>query len=563
MLAFVVQTVLAHSAAQSRVIDATVSAIEQTGRHLSLTFDKAESIGLVLSSNDNLLELANYDRSLRSSVYDELQLINVVTREIMFLAELNADVHTIYVYIDGKRQLITSAPRYYGPAYFPDTEWVDIAARVTEPFEWVTNYHDAGLSGRVYVSVICRADILRTEIRPTAYVSVNLDSGYIYRAIQGLRVTRGSTVFLLDGNGRIVAAANPDMLGSSIDDHYAGALAARKGGVGRVRVDVRHLAIYEPINVEEWGILTIVPERELFAAQRRAFLWPLSAIVLIAIALFFSASRLVRRSVTQPMEALVAAMQRAERGEFDSPIEEDRADEFGYLYHTYNTMVSRISQLIRELYQERILKQEMELQYLQTQVNPHFLYNTLDTINWLAKKYEALDISRIVMALSQLYRTAFNRGRDYIRVRDVLEGVRSYLYIEQFRYGSVRDYRLDVDDPANDCMILNLVLQPLVENAVVHGVGEGDPGGDVAIRAIYDPPLLRFRVADTGCGISSDKLRIIRRSMNGKGGGAASGLRNVNRRLQLFYGQEHGLQIDSEAGRGTVVSFAVPIRTEP
>ncbi|MFW6313753.1 MAG: sensor histidine kinase, partial [Spirochaetota bacterium] len=309
--------------------------------------------------------------------------------------------------------------------------------------------------------------------------------------------------------------------------------------------------------------LTVIPENELFAAQRRAFLIPLFAVFVFSGALFLSASRLVSSSVTQPMETLVAAMRRAQQGEFDAPISEDRRDEFGYLYQRYNAMVERISQLIRELYQERLLKQEMELQYLQNQVNPHFLYNTLDTINWLAKKHGAADISRIVMALTQLYRTAFNKGRDYVRVGDLLAGVRSYLYIEQFRYGWVREYRFQVDDRVLDCAILNLVLQPLVENAVVHGVGDVESGGDVTIRADYAYPELRFAVTDTGCGMSAEKLAIIRRSISSNGSSESSGLRNVNRRLQLSYGEGYGLCITSEIGTGTTVSFSVPVRRMP
>lgn len=537
--------------------------MEQTSRHLSLLLSKAQSIAFVLSTNENLLNLANYDMDVRRSVFQELQLINEVTREIMFLAELNVDIDTIYVYVRDKQQLITSIPIFYGARFFPPLGWIDVATTVDRPYEWISSYSDAGLTDRRYISIICRADILRPDIRPTTYVSVNLDEQYAYQSLEALKVTAGSAVFLLDDADRIVAAEDTGLLDEHIGDLYENELPARNGGVDRVTTDRNHLAIYQPVDIPGWGILAIIPEQELFAAQRRAFVFPLIAIVVISVVLFLSASRLVSRSVTQPMETLVSAMQRAEEGELDKPIEEDRADEFGYLYRSYNSMVRQISQLIRDLYQERLLKQEMELQYLQNQVNPHFLYNTLDTINWLAKQHGAADISHIVMALSQLYRSAFNKGRDYILIRDVLESVRSYLYIEQFRYGSVRAYEVDVDERANECVILNLVIQPLVENAVVHGIGEQEPGGDVTIRARFEPPMIRFEIADTGCGMVAEKLDIIRRSIGRPGASEASGLRNVNRRLQLFYGEEYGLSIESRPSEGTTVSFAIPIRRMP
>lgn len=555
---FITQAALTASASRTRVIDSAVATIEQTNLHLSFLLEKAQNIAFVLSSNDNLMDLAHFDMETQRSVYSELQLINQVMREIMFLADLNADIDTIYVYLHGKRRLITSAPNVYGASFFPDAAWVDVALEIESSHQWISNYIDEGLSDRRYLSIVCRADILRPEIRPVTYVGVNLSERYVYQTLERLKATPNSRVYLVDDAGQIAAARDETLIGRELSDTLPAGVQATPSTEPSAGFAGGHLTVYEPCIIPGWGIFLVASERELFRDLRTALLIPLAAIVILATVLFVVASRLIGREVSEPIGTLVSFMERAEQGDFDARIREERDDEFGFLYRSYNSMVNRISQLVRELFQERVLKQEMELQFLQNQVNPHFLYNTLDTINWIAKKHNAEEISRIVMSLSQLYRTIFNKGRDYISIAEVMKGVQSFLYIEQFRYGCLEQFTFDVDPRVAECRILNLIVQPLVENAVVHGIGEQNTHGCVTIRATHEPPVVRIRVQDNGPGIDQQKLSIIRRSINRNGDSAASGLRNVNRRIQLVYGEEFGVQIESVLGGGTTASITVP-----
>lgn len=552
------QAALTASATHSRLIDSVVATSRQTNLHLSFLLEKAQSIAFVLSSNDNLLDLANYDMEIRRSVYSEVELINEVMREIMFLADLNADIDTIYVYLPEKTRMITSAPNVHTAGYFPDSAWIDTALGLATSHRWFANVLDTGLSDRRYVSIICRADILRPAIHPACYVGVNLAEDYIYHTLERLRVTGSARVYLVDSAGRIAAGSDESLIGLPLVDALPRGVDAEVRNEQSAGFAGGYLTVYEPCFVPGWGIFLVASERDLFRELWIALVVPLVGIVVISAALFLIASRLISREISQPVSTLVAFMEGAERGDFDSRIEQARDDEFGYLYRSYNSMVSRISQLVHELYQERVLKQDIELQFLQNQVNPHFLYNTLDTINWIAKKHHAEEISQIVRSLSQLYRTVFNQGNDYISVNDVMKGVQSYLYIERFRYGCLEEYSFTIDPMAGDCRILNLVIQPLVENAVLHGVGEQAEHGRVDIRATLQPPVVRIEVTDNGVGMNAEKLSIIRRSISRSGDSTASGLRNVNRRIQLVYGEEYGLELTSSVGVGTTAAITIP-----
>lgn len=193
------------------------------------------------------------------------------------------------------------------------------------------------------------------------------------------------------------------------------------------------------------------------------------------------------------------------------------------------------------------MKYGLELRLLQSQMNPHFLYNTLDMVNRFAQEHGVEDISRIVRSLSDLNRTMFNQGRDFIEVEPMLRSLESYLYIQTFRYSSLVTYSVDADEGTRACPVLNPVVQPVVENAVVHGMGRRIERGHVSVRAMRD-----------GDGICAEKIAVIRAGMESGSGEETSGLRYVQRRLRLVYGPAYGIQIWSEEGKGTRVDIVMP-----
>ena len=223
-------------------------------------------------------------------------------------------------------------------------------------------------------------------------------------------------------------------------------------------------------------------------------------------------------------------------------------------------MTSRIKSLIVDVYQAQLLQKESEFRALQAQINPHFLYNTLETINWMAKLNKMDDISNMVVAISNLMRISINNKRCIITVSEELHYVADYLYIQHVRYKDRLKTLIDVDPSLYGLTIPKLLLQPLVENAVIHGIEKKKSGGFIEVTGRRDANLLIFSVKDNGAGIPEEKLaHILEEKENQDQGHTSLGLITVHRRIQFLFGFEYGLQIDSKPGSGTTVWVRLPM----
>jgi two-component system sensor histidine kinase YesM len=224
-------------------------------------------------------------------------------------------------------------------------------------------------------------------------------------------------------------------------------------------------------------------------------------------------------------------------------------------------MIGEIQKLIDMVYREQQSKREAELKTLQEQIKPHFLYNTLDTIQWMAQDHGADDIVRIVGALTNLFRIALSKGKEMIRVSDEVEHVRSYLIIQKARYEDKFDFSIDVDEEVLPFKVLKLTLQPLVENAIYHGIKERRGNGNIRVTASRRDGMLVMRVTDDGVGMSAVKLEYVRALLltppsSEKDG---YGISNVNERIQLSFGRKFGLRFESSPGSGTTVEILHPL----
>jgi two-component system, sensor histidine kinase YesM len=218
--------------------------------------------------------------------------------------------------------------------------------------------------------------------------------------------------------------------------------------------------------------------------------------------------------------------------------------------------------LINLVYVEQKKKREAELQVLQAQIKPHFLYNTLDTIQWMAQEYKADDIIRMIGALTNLFRIGLNRGFEWIPLRDEIKHAESYMIIQMSRYTDKLDYEVDIPDNIKSYYVLKLILQPLIENAIYHGIKARYGKGKITVSAELVHDTIRFRIVDDGVGIPPHKLEEINRVLREeekRGSGNGFGLFNVNERIKLTYGKSYGIKIFSEAGKGTIVELVHPL----
>lgn len=260
--------------------------------------------------------------------------------------------------------------------------------------------------------------------------------------------------------------------------------------------------------------------------------------------------------VSSRIERLTHFMQEVQEGSMDMQMESDDRDEIGMLYRGFGSMMKQIRTLINEVYLSKITQKEAELKALQAQINPHFLYNTLSLINWKALAAGEEDISRMTLALSTFYRTALNRGRNVLQVETELSNTRAYLEIQSMLHDGDFDYEIEAQTEILQCESLNLILQPLVENAIHHGIEEKTDGrGKITVRGWKEDNCVWFMVEDNGVGMEQEVADKIL-TMESKG----YGVRNVDERIRLCYGEKYAMKVESVVGKGTKMTIHFPAR---
>ena len=220
----------------------------------------------------------------------------------------------------------------------------------------------------------------------------------------------------------------------------------------------------------------------------------------------------------------------------------------------FGKMINQINSLIEDVYKSRIIQKDYEMKALQAQINPHFLYNSLSLINWMAIEADQKDISGITLSLSSFYRTALNKGKNILLVKDEILNMKSYLDIQLMMHDYEFDAEINIDDEILEYKILNLLLQPLIENAIDHGIDLKRSGrGKITISGYMDNGNVVLSVCDNGIGMEQDKVDTIL-TENSKG----YGVRNVNERIKLYYGSEYEIKINSKIGEGTTMIVRIP-----
>lgn len=292
---------------------------------------------------------------------------------------------------------------------------------------------------------------------------------------------------------------------------------------------------------------------ELDARNTRTFvicIWISVAAIVLALFLTMKAAK----SVTKPIQKLCRMTQQVAEGDFTVQTKESNTDEIAVLTRSFNDMTQEIGGLVEDIKQQQKNLRIAETKLLQAQINPHFLYNTLDAIVWLAEENRKDEVVSMVTALSDFFRTTLSKGRDFITVREERSHIESYLKIQQFRYQDIMSYEIDMEENMGEFMIPKLTLQPLVENALYHGLKNKRGGGMIKITGRLDGENMIFTVTDDGKGMTKEVLEKLQESI-GKEKGDKSidgfGIGNVNRRIRYYYGERYGVTLESVENDGT------------
>lgn len=309
----------------------------------------------------------------------------------------------------------------------------------------------------------------------------------------------------------------------------------------------------------DWSLVTIVSYDDILSqvklTQERI---GILTVLLLAVCLAFA--WMVAHSMTKRIILLQKKMKQAQQGNFSAEGKNTYKDEIGYLTDTYDFMVAKIRELMEERYKAGIQVKSAELKALQEQINPHFLYNTLDTINWLAQKGSTAEVEKAISSLAEFYRLSLSNGSDEIPIREELKRVSTYVQIQNIRFSGMIKLVIDIDEEIGNYLILKLILQPFVENSILHGImHKPSKEGYIIIEAMIEDENIKITIQDNGAGMSEEELkRINEESYEDKLSGF--GIKNVRKRILLNYGDQYSIHFTSSPGIGTTAEIIIPAR---
>lgn len=374
--------------------------------------------------------------------------------------------------------------------------------------------------------------------------------------INDVRLGQGGHVVIYDNNYNIVYASD-QLLGNemnSIQSTVLGTTRYEKGGN-------RFFLYISTIPYTRWRAAIVTNINDLYRAQTRLILFSvffaISMITLIIILVF-----IISNHLTRPLVRLQREMAAVENLDFkikaDSQI--GGTSEIRALNKTFNSMMNRIHSLAEEVLAEQKEQNKAELKALQNQINPHFLYNTLDSIIYLIDEKRNEEAQSMIIALSRFFRISISRGKNVISVRDELNHVRYYLQIQKMRYGPQFHFDFDVEPGVENYYVIKLILQPLVENAIIHGLSEKpDKDSNIYIKAFVEGEFFRFDIVDNGFGMLPEKIEEVYASFRDKSIHKGVGLSNVYHRIRIFYGDKADIKIESSLDVGTKISIYIPL----
>jgi two-component system sensor histidine kinase YesM len=363
-------------------------------------------------------------------------------------------------------------------------------------------------------------------------------------------------IYILGGNTDLIYHPKQQMIYYGVNDKILPHTYDLPEGNTIINVDNVNISVsVKHLRNTNWRVVGVSQLNGLFSydSEITGFI---TLIICTAALLIIFLSIIVSVLATHPIRNLIKLMGRVEEGEMNTFANANFVFEVQELSRSFNNMVYRIKYLMAEILEEQRQLRKSEMKTLYAQINPHFLYNTLDSIVWMAESGENKNAVKMIAALAQFFRLSLNGGKDTVTVEEELKHAENYLIIQKMRYDDQFSYEITADSDVLQCQTLKIVLQPIVENSIIHGVGNLPYPGKITVRAKRSDDMLLLQVIDNGFGIEPDKLaRILEIDPTSKSG---IGVKNVNSRIQLQYGAQYGLYYESEPDEGTTVTIRLP-----
>lgn len=387
------------------------------------------------------------------------------------------------------------------------------------------------------------------------FVAIDFKFSSIAKYIDKVSIGQRGYCYIVNSKGQIIYHPQQQMLFSGLKEENTFEISELSDGIHRKKDNIYNISSLDSCN---WKIVGVSFNDEITQAVKS------QVAVGLIFALLFSAFMsaviyfLLSRTVTRPVRRLVASMQKFEKQTetFEYKADMSNVAEFQTLSTSFEHMVLMIQSLVEKVHNEEIVLRKTELKALQAQINPHFLYNTLDSIQWMCEQDNSKDAVKMVGALAKLFRISISHGNEFIAISDELKHAESYLIIQSYRYKNQFTYSFDVDKSVLDCMCNKITIQPFIENAIYHGLDRMVDEGEIKIIVERRGKDIAIIVKDNGLGMTEEQCKAV--LQKGRSDSKGIGVKNVDDRLKIYFGEEYGITIDSELDVGTTVTIKIP-----
>jgi Predicted signal transduction protein with a C-terminal ATPase domain len=396
--------------------------------------------------------------------------------------------------------------------------------------------------------------------RTLGVVLIDVDED-LFSTITSSRLGKTGFMFIQDSQNNAISYPDKSLISLKIPTHKNARqwLANFRQNQYLIIDGHRSMVFYKASAVNDWKIVGVLPLSELTKEIRFVGLVITGMIIVVCfIALFIA--WIIAGTIVNPIQKLIGLMRKAEEGDLSVTMNVKYNDEIGQLGKSFNVMIGEIGKLMDKVFEEQQEIRKAEFKALQAQINPHFLYNTLDSIIWLARSRRNDEVITMATALTKLFRVGLSRGKDIISIQEEIEHINSYLIIQHIRYKNKFTYEVSVPETLYRYKTLKLILQPIIENAIYHGIKLKRETGHISVRAYETGDCIIFEIKDSGIGMTEEALNALNNTLKDSQGEKLDsyGLRNVNERIKIYFGQDYGLRFTSRYGIGTDVEIKIP-----
>jgi len=535
--------------------------IELICNNLDTLFTSTEDYLRVLATEQQLQkEMTKYKETRYVSAIDDLRMKNSLNKTVSNFIAPNTQLAGAVVWINKK--IIFSG---YS---IQDKDVYDIISN--DYLEEVEINQKPTWSGRKLLKYLDGREI---SVFPVSKIVMNKETGERLGAItlflaekdieniyQKYNFNNQKLYYISDIQGQIISAEDKGLLGTSLEVRFKDNSFNQLKSEGYFIDNNEYLYNMREYERFSWNVASVT-DMSSFIKQRNIIILGNIFILVLIMFFVFIAAYIISHTVTKPLYLLISTMKDIRDGNMNSRAELAAQGEITLLAKEFNKLMDRLQDSMKQIYEHQRARRKKELQLLQAQIKPHFLYNTMETISSFIKLgYKDMALNTI-QSLSTFYRKSLSDGKEIINIKDEIDIINNYLQIQSMRYGNYMEYTINVEKEIENEKIPKLILQPLVENAIYHGIKQDVGQGELLIKGYCKNDKIIFEIFDSGIGIHKDILWKLRTNLQGKlstSKGDSFGLYNVNERIKLFYGEEYGLSIDSDFGIYTQVNITIP-----